>query len=80
MKRDWGLFKRYDAHRSVSEHVLRRTGTAEAPWTIVEGTDRRYRHLTVAQVLLEALRGRLEQVRSVSPASEPRLSPYRRIR
>lgn len=75
MKRDWGLFKRYDAHRSVSEHVLRRTGTAEAPWTIVEGTDRRYRHLTVAQVLLEALRGRLEQVRSVSPASEPRLVP-----
>ena len=75
MKRDWGLFKRYDAHRSVSEHVLRRTGTAEAPWTIVEGTDRRYRHLTVAQVLLEALRGRLEQVRSVSPASEPALVP-----
>ena len=75
MKRDWGLFKRYDAHRSVSEHVLRRTGTAEAPWTIVEGTDRRYRHLTVAQVLLDALRGRLEQVRSVSPASEPRLVP-----
>ena len=75
MKRDWELFKRYDAHRSVSEHVLRRTGTAEAPWTIVEGTDRRYRHLTVAQVLLEALRGRLEQVRSVSPASEPRPVP-----
>jgi len=75
MKRDWGLFKRYDAHRSVSEHVLRRTATAEAPWTIVEGTDRRYRHLTVAQVLLEALLGRLEQVRSVSPASEPRLVP-----
>ena len=42
---------------------------------IVEGTDRRYRHLTVAQVLLDALRGRLEQVRSVSPASEPRLVP-----
>ena len=71
MKRDWGLFKRDDAHRSVSEHVLRRTDTAEAPWTIIEGTDRRFRHLTVAQVLLEALRGRLEQVRSVSPVSEP---------
>src|SRR4051812_41456184 len=54
MKRDWKLFKRYEVHRSVSEHVLRRTGTAEAPWTIVEGSDRRFCNLTVARVLLEA--------------------------
>jgi polyphosphate:AMP phosphotransferase len=75
MKRDWKLFKYYDTQCSVSEHVLRRTGTAEAPWTIVEGTDRRYRHLTVARVLLEALRGRLDQARSGPPASELRPVP-----
>jgi AMP-polyphosphate phosphotransferase len=75
MKRDWELFKYYDTQYSVSEHVLRRTGTAEAPWTIVEGTDRRYRHLTVARVLLEALHGRLDQARSGPPASESRPVP-----
>ncbi len=55
-KRDWKLFRHYDAYRSVGEHVLRRTGSGEAPWHIVEGADRRYRHLTVARTLLEALR------------------------
>ena len=71
MKRDWKLFKHYDAYRRVGEHVLRRTGTGEAPWTIIEGADRRYRNLTVSRTLLEALRVRLEQVRSEPPASEP---------
>jgi polyphosphate:AMP phosphotransferase len=70
-KRDWKLFRRYDAYRSVGEHVLRRSGGAEAPWTIVEGADRRYRHLTVARVLLEAIKGRLEQARACPPAPRP---------
>ena len=61
MKRDWKLFKHYDAYRRVGEHVLRRTGTGEAPWTIVEGADRRYRNLTVSRTLLDALRPRLER-------------------
>ena len=37
--------------------MLRETSTADAPWTIVEGTDERYRHLTVGKVLLETLKG-----------------------
>jgi polyphosphate:AMP phosphotransferase len=63
-KRDWKLFKLYDEHRRLGEHVLRRTSTGEAPWTIVEGADRRYRNLTVARTLLDALRLRLAQVKS----------------
>jgi polyphosphate:AMP phosphotransferase len=68
-KRDWRLFRRYDAYRSVGEHVLRRSNIAEAPWTIVEGTDRRYRNLTVARVLLEAIQARLEKAKSCPPAT-----------
>jgi polyphosphate:AMP phosphotransferase len=71
MKRDWKLFEHYDAHRSVSEHVLRRTGTAEAPWIIVEGSDRRYCHLTVARGLLEAIEARLERAKAEPPAPTP---------
>ena len=72
-KRDWKLFRRYSAYRSVGEEVLRKTGTSEAPWTIVEGADRRYRHLTVARLLLEALRGRLAQAKG--PCHETEAGP-----
>jgi polyphosphate:AMP phosphotransferase len=39
--------------------LLRITNTAWAPWVVVEGTDDRYRSLTVGQIVLAALRDRL---------------------
>jgi AMP-polyphosphate phosphotransferase len=47
--------KQYDRFAEVSERAIRATDTAEAPWRIIEATDWRYRDLTVAQILLEAL-------------------------
>jgi polyphosphate:AMP phosphotransferase len=73
-KRDWKLWKRYDAYRSVGEHVLRRTGTGEAPWTIVGGSDRRTRNLTVARKLLEAIRARIPERRG-DPAAAAATKP-----
>jgi polyphosphate:AMP phosphotransferase len=70
-KRDWKLLKHYDEYRRVAEHALRRTGTGEAAWTIVEGTDRRYRNLTVARTLLDALRLRLAQANSERAGNGP---------
>ena len=64
---DWERFKKYDKFRKVSEYALRETSTGEAPWTVVEGTDERYRSLTVGKFLLEAIRKRLD-----SPASPAR--------
>jgi polyphosphate:AMP phosphotransferase len=60
---DWDNFKLYDRFRKVSEHALRQTSTSEAPWTIVEGTDPRYRYLTVGKGVLQALRLRLDASR-----------------
>ena len=54
-KADWKFFKQYDHLREVSEHSLRRTDTAEAPWTIVEASDPRFRSLKVAGTLLEVI-------------------------
>ncbi len=56
---DWRHFELYDRFRRVSEHALMRTSTGNAPWTVVEGVDARYRDLTVAQALLDGLRARL---------------------
>ncbi|HET7833939.1 MAG TPA: polyphosphate:AMP phosphotransferase [Gallionella sp.] len=64
---DWERFKLYDKFRKVSERVLRATSTAEAPWTVIEGTDPHYRGLTAGRFLLEAMRRRLDH--PVAPPS-----------
>lgn len=58
---DWENFKRYDNFRKVSEHVLRRTSTGEAPWVVVEGEDENYRSLMVGKQLLAGIRSRLDR-------------------
>ncbi|HEY3327700.1 MAG TPA: polyphosphate:AMP phosphotransferase [Novimethylophilus sp.] len=66
--------KMYDEFRTISEHVLRETSTAAAPWIIVEGYDANYRNLTVGKQLLEAMRKRLDTPESkVHIASAPPL-------
>ncbi|MBC7963879.1 MAG: polyphosphate:AMP phosphotransferase [Steroidobacteraceae bacterium] len=57
---DWDHYKLYDKFRKVSERMLRTTSTAESPWTIVEGTDPRYRYLTIGKAILSAMRQRLD--------------------
>jgi polyphosphate:AMP phosphotransferase len=70
-KYDWSNRKHYDDFRKVSEQALRETSTAEAPWTVVEATDRRYRNLTVGRTLLEALNKRLEKKRPTPVRAAP---------
>ena len=69
--RDREMFRRYDAYRSVGEHVLRRTGIGEAPWNIVEGADRKYRSLAVGRLLLEAIEARLAKTKADPPPGPP---------
>ncbi|PKO59836.1 MAG: polyphosphate:AMP phosphotransferase [Betaproteobacteria bacterium HGW-Betaproteobacteria-18] len=56
---NWDRLKTYDQLQDVAGHLLRVTNTAAAPWVVVEGTDDRYRSLTVGQVLLKAMQNRL---------------------
>ncbi len=57
---DWQNYKLYDRFRQVSERMLRSTSTAESPWIIVEGSDPRYRYLTIGKTINECLRRRLD--------------------
>ena len=59
-ERDWDFFKHFKRFYRISEDTLRRTSTADAPWTVVEGADPEYRALTVGNTLLESLRARLK--------------------
>ena len=65
---DWERFKLYGRFRKISEHYLRHTSTGDAPWTVIEGTDARYRSLTVGKLLLAALRERLDRKAPKNPA------------
>ena len=58
---DWYNYELYDRFRKISERALRETSTAEAPWVVVEGTDARFRSLTVGKAILAALRRRLDE-------------------
>ena len=59
-ERDWDFFKHFKRFYRISEDTLRRTSAADAPWTVVEGSDPEYRALTVGNTLLESLRARLK--------------------
>jgi polyphosphate:AMP phosphotransferase len=75
---DWEHFRLYNEFRSVSEQAGRATSSREAPWHVIEATDRRYREFTVGSILLKTLKENLKakpaaksappQKRSVNPA------------
>ncbi|MFZ2490627.1 MAG: polyphosphate:AMP phosphotransferase [Thermoanaerobaculia bacterium] len=58
--------KMYDRFAEVSERAIRMTDTAEAPWRIIEATDRKYRDLTAGRILLEALEDIVKQEKPVA--------------
>ncbi|HEX2566102.1 MAG TPA: polyphosphate:AMP phosphotransferase, partial [Burkholderiales bacterium] len=77
-KRDWEFFKLYDRFYGISEGVLRDTSTAHAPWIVVDGSDPRYRSVTVGKALLEAIRQRLKAPPQVSQTA-PLLRPIDKV-
>jgi len=75
-KTDWDHFELYDEFRTVSEHTLRLTSQAYAPWIVVEGSDKRYRELVVGRQLLKSLRDRLtDGSASARAADAARVAP-----
>jgi AMP-polyphosphate phosphotransferase len=72
-ERDWKHYRMYDKFVAASERAIRETSRAEAPWTIIDGSDARYRSLTVGRIVLQALQARLAD--GQSPATEPRVAP-----
>lgn len=60
--RDWKNYELYDRFVGTAERMLMRTSTGEAPWTIVEGEDPRYREVTVATIIRDAVLKRLDEV------------------
>ena len=60
-KQDWKNWKLYDRFTATAERALRRTGTGQARWEIVEGEDARFRSLTVLTTLRDAIRSHMDE-------------------
>jgi polyphosphate:AMP phosphotransferase len=73
-KTSWKHWKLYGRFMTAAETAIRATSTGQAPWRIVDGSDERFRGLTVAETLRDAVRHRLAE----SPRSAVR--PTRRAR
>lgn len=73
-KSNWQHHERYDEFVSVTERALRDTSTGYAPWTVIEGSDDRYRNLTAGRTILEQIQHRLASPRvSEVPKPEPEI-------
>ncbi|MEN8261662.1 MAG: hypothetical protein ABFS02_14025, partial [Pseudomonadota bacterium] len=69
--------KDYDEALSVAEILVHRSNTYYAPWTVIGGTDKRYRDLVIGRALLNTMRKRLDEslIRQSVPSSPIDIPP-----
>jgi len=74
---DWENWKRYDRFVEAGEHLIARTSTGDALWTVVEGADHNYRSLMVGTMLCDRIEQHLAHRKRIAAmvASEPRRDP-----
>ena len=72
---NWDRLKTFDKLQEAAGHMLRMTNTPQAPWVVLDGSDDRYRNLTVGKVMLDAIRARLA---TAEPAHAP-VAPMVRV-
>jgi AMP-polyphosphate phosphotransferase len=70
-REQWDNWKLYGRFIDAAEEIIRRTSLANAPWTIVEGGDERYRSLTIATIIRDTIRKRLEGASLATPSAAP---------
>ena len=68
---DWRLFKRYRPFVNTAEQVLRETGSAHAPWTVIDGSDENHRALAAGEHLLATLKQRIKQHKAAAAPARP---------
>ncbi|MGC2857786.1 polyphosphate kinase [Novispirillum sp. DQ9] len=59
-ERDWQNWQMYDQFIAAAERTIRVTSAGHAPWALVEGSDARYRSLTVLTSLRDAMTRHME--------------------
>ena len=71
-RQQWRNLRWHDRIKRAAEATIRWTSTDLAPWHIVEGVNERYRNLTVATHVLEAIQGGLDKAASARHGASTR--------
>lgn len=58
---DWRNRERWDAYEQAVNDMVERTSTQLAPWSLIEGNDKRFARVRVLKEVCEALEGALEE-------------------
>lgn len=58
--------KRYMQFSQASEQAIRITDQGVSPWYVIEATDRRYRDITVGNILYESIKAKIEQLKKTA--------------
>ena len=72
---DWRNRERWDTYREAVEEMLVKTSTIFAPWTIVEGNDKRYARVKALRTLVDLLTPHLEPAKKAGPAKKASRKP-----
>ena len=86
-KEDWKHHRQYEKYYKATEEMLERTSTAEAPWTVVEATCKRFSTLKVLQTVVDAIEEGLRKKEAkakalaaaksaTAPAAKPRAAHH----
>lgn len=70
----------YNRFVRAGEQILDATDTHLAPWRIIDGADPRYRSITIAQHILDAIQDRLQQSESPAPELSDSATPPPKFR
>ncbi|MBR1752531.1 MAG: polyphosphate:AMP phosphotransferase [Ruminococcus sp.] len=58
---DWRNREKWDSYETAIDEMIQKTSTVTAPWTIVEGNDKKYARLKVLETIVERLRDEVKK-------------------
>lgn len=60
----------FDKYQGMMEELLRQTDTEDAPWAIIEATDRRFATIKIYNIVIKALAEQIEKVEKANVRAE----------
>ena len=58
---DWRNREKWDQYEAAIDEMIQKTSTENAPWTIVEGNDKKYARLKVLETVIERIKEELKK-------------------
>ncbi|HRU05404.1 MAG TPA: phosphate--AMP phosphotransferase [Candidatus Brocadiia bacterium] len=74
-KAEWRQSQQYDKWLKAAEEMIERTGTACAPWTVVEATQDRFARVKVFETVIQAVKRGVDAAKARKAEAKPSAAP-----